>query len=194
MIAAGTPARRGRRVSALAPLVTLALCGLPASAQTKAAAEALLGTRNLAMPVEGVARSALRDTFSDARSAGRRHDAIDIAAARGTRVYAVDDGTVVKLFRSIPGGITIYQFDPSRGLSYYYAHLDRYADGLREGAPVRRCELIGYVGTTGNAPANAPHLHFGVAALGAQKRWWEGSALNPYPALSAARPGDKPCP
>jgi len=183
-----------RRASALAALATLMLLGPPVSAQTRAAAEALLGTRNLAVPVEGIDRSALRDTFSDARSVGRKHDAIDIAAARGSKVYAVDDGTVVKLFRSIPGGLTIYQFDPSSGLSYYYAHLDRYADGLREGAQVRRCDVIGYVGTTGNAPSNAPHLHFGVAALGTQKRWWEGSALNPYPALRAERPGDKPCP
>lgn len=180
----------------LASLAALALLAWPrpaAAAETLDAAEALLRTRRLAVPVAGVDRSALHDTFGDARSAGRRHDAIDIAAPRGTPVYAVDDGTIVKLFRSIPGGLTIYQFDPGSGLSYYYAHLDRYAEGLREGAPVRRCELIGYVGTTGNAPPDAPHLHFAVAALGVEKRWWEGSALNPYPALRDAPPGDKPC-
>ncbi|MEO5880925.1 MAG: M23 family metallopeptidase [Caldimonas sp.] len=194
MAVAGRPVGRWLRAPGLAGLVTLAFLGGPVTAHTREAAEALLRTRHLAVPVEGVARSDLRDTFSDARSLGRRHDAIDIAAARGTRVYAVDDGTVIRLFRSIPGGITIYQFDPSSGLSYYYAHLDRYADGLREGARVRRCDVIGYVGSTGNASADAPHLHFGVAALGAQKRWWEGSALNPYPALRNEPPGDKPCP
>ena len=178
--------------AAAAVLGGLALAGAPAP--TFDAAEVLLRSRSLAMPVAGVARTALHDTFADARSAGRRHDAIDIAAPRGTPVYAVDDGTVVKLFRSIPGGLTIYQFDPSRGLSYYYAHLDRYAEGLREGAAVHRCQLIGYVGTTGNAPPGSPHLHFAVAALGVEKRWWEGSALNPYPALRSAPPDDKPCP
>jgi len=180
--------------AAVAVLGGPGLAGAPAPAPTLDAAEALLRARSLAMPVAGVARTALHDTFTDARSAGRRHDAIDIAAPRGTPVYAVDDGTVVKLFRSIPGGLTIYQFDPSRGFSYYYAHLDRYAEGLREGAAVHRCELIGYVGTTGNAPPEAPHLHFAVAALGVDKLWWEGSALNPYPALRSAPAGDKPCP
>ena len=187
-------AAAGRRPSRQAvALVALALAGLPAAAQTVEAAEALLRAKRLAVPVEGVARASLRDTFSDARSAGRRHDAIDIAAPRGAKVYAVDDGTVVKLFRSIPGGITIYQFDPSGALSYYYAHLDRYADGLREGAMLRRCDLIGYVGSSGNAAANAPHLHFAVAALGVQKHWWQGSALNPYLALRAEPAGDVPC-
>ena len=192
--AAGARSWRRRCAAAAAWLAALGPAGAPAAAQTLEAAEALLLTRQLAMPVAGVARAALQDTFSDARSAGRRHDAIDIAAPRGTPVYAVDDGTIVKLFRSIPGGLTIYQFDSGRDLSYYYAHLDRYAEGLREGASVRRSELIGYVGTTGNAPRDAPHLHFAVAALGAQKRWWEGSALNPYPALQRAPPADKPCP
>jgi peptidoglycan LD-endopeptidase LytH len=190
MALAAAGRRRSRQAVALA---VLALAGLPAAAQTVEAAEALLRAKRLAVPVEGVARASLRDTFSDARSAGRRHDAIDIAAPRGARVYAVDDGTVVKLFRSIPGGITIYQFDPSGSLSYYYAHLDRYADGLREGASLRRCDLIGYVGSSGNAPANAPHLHFAVAALGAQRHWWQGSALNPYLALRTEPAGDAPC-
>ena len=194
------PRARHRLAAAAATFLALLAVGGASSVsgggtalQTPESAEALLRTRRLAVPVAGVARSALHDTFSDARSAGRRHDAIDIAAPRGTPVYAVDDGTVVKLFRSIPGGLTIYQFDPDSGLSYYYAHLDRYAEGLREGAAVRRCELIGYVGTTGNAPKDAPHLHFAVAALGVEKRWWEGSALNPYPALRKEAPGDKPC-
>ncbi|MEP7302261.1 MAG: M23 family metallopeptidase [Caldimonas sp.] len=164
----------------------------PPSAPPRTPAEELLRGKQLAVPVDGVARSALSDTFADPRG-GRGHEAIDIAAATGTRVFAVDDGTVVKLFRSVPGGITVYQFDPSGTLLYYYAHLDRYAEGLREGALLRRCDLIGYVGTTGNAPANAPHLHFAVAALGAQRRWWQGTALNPYPALRAAPAGDSPC-
>ena len=138
--------------------------------------------RPLAVPVEGVAVGDLRDTFDDGRP-GHRHEAIDIAAPRGTRVRAVDDGTLVKLFTSVPGGLTIYQFDPDKRFAYYYAHLDRYADGLREGMALRRGELIGYVGTTGNAAPDAPHLHFAVFRLGPERQWWKGQAVNPFGAF-----------
>ena len=138
--------------------------------------------RPLAIPVEGVRFADLRDTFDDGRP-GHRHEALDIPAPRGTRVLAVDDGTLVKLFASAPGGLTIYQFDPDARFSYYYAHLDRYAEGLREGMRLRRGEVIGYVGTSGNAPRNAPHLHFAVFRLGAERQWWKGEAVNPFGAL-----------
>ena len=144
---------------------------------------ALLAARALTLPVQGVAREDLVDTFGHARSQGRRHDAIDIMARAGTPVLAVEDGRIAKLFLSKPGGLTIYQFDPSGRYSYYYAHLQRYADGLREGQQVRRGEVIGYVGSTGNARADAPHLHFAIARLPADRAWWKGEALNPYPVL-----------
>lgn len=143
-----------------------------------------LAGRRLAMPVAGLDAAALRDTFHDARG-GRSHEAIDIMAPRGTPVFAVDDGVVVKLFNSVPGGLTVYQFDAEGRLAYYYAHLDRYADGLSEGRRVRRCELLGHVGSTGNADPRAPHLHFAVFELGPQKQWWKGVALNPFEALTA---------
>lgn len=143
---------------------------------------ALLEARPLAMPVEGVRPQALRDTFADGRTGGP-HEALDILAPRGTPVHAVDDGRLVKLFVSVPGGITLYQFDPTGRLAYYYAHLDRYADGLREGMALKRGDVIGYVGSTGNASPNAPHLHFAVFRLGPEQRWWQGTAVNPYPAL-----------
>ena len=125
----------------------------------------------------------MRDTYTDARASGaRRHDAIDILAAEGTPVLAVEDGRIAKLFWSAGGGgTTIYQFDPSEQYAYYYAHLQRYADGLKEGQMLKRGQLIGYVGHTGNASADAPHLHFAVFKLGPDKRWWKGEALNPYP-------------
>jgi len=138
--------------------------------------------RRLAVPVEGVRAADLRDTFADGRP-GHRHEAIDIAAPRGTAVLAADDGTVVKLFTSVPGGLTIYQFDPDSRYAYYYAHLDRYADGIVEGMKVRRGDVIGYVGTTGNAPPDAPHLHFAVFRLGAEKRWWQGEPIDPIQAF-----------
>ena len=141
----------------------------------------------LSIPVQGIAATSLRDTFNDARSEGRRHDAIDIMAPAGTPVLAAADGRIEKLFLSERGGITLYQFNPERTLAYYYAHLQRYADGIAEGQVLRRGQLLGYVGATGNADPAAPHLHFAVFALGPEARWWEGTALNPYPMLAGAR-------
>jgi murein DD-endopeptidase MepM/ murein hydrolase activator NlpD len=135
------------------------------------------------VPVAGVQRSALRDMFNEARG-GRRHEAIDILAPRGTPVIATDDGEVKKLFTSKPGGLTVYQFDRDQRFCYYYAHLDRYAPGLREGQVLKRGEVLGYVGTTGNAPKDAPHLHFALIRLDKEKRWWKGTYVNPYPYLA----------
>jgi murein DD-endopeptidase MepM/ murein hydrolase activator NlpD len=142
----------------------------------------LLRRKDLEMPVEGVAPDDLRDTFADAR--GRRaHEAIDIMAPRGTPVRAVEDGTLAKLFSSQAGGLTIYQFDPAATFSYYYAHLDRYAASLREGQLLRRGEVIGYVGSTGNASPDAPHLHFAIFQLTPERQWWKGEPVNPYAVL-----------
>ena len=139
----------------------------------------LLAGLDLAIPVAGVEKVSLYDSFTDGRGA-RKHEAIDIHAPRGTPVIAAGDGCVVKLFRSVPGGITLYQFDPEGNFAYYYAHMDRYADDLKEGSQLRRGDVLGYVGTTGNAPANTPHLHFAIFRLGPEKRWWAGTAVNPY--------------
>ena len=139
----------------------------------------------LLMPVQGYDVKNLRDNFDETRGGVRKHEALDIMAPRGTPVVAVDDGVVTKLFRSIAGGITIYQYDRSETFVYYYAHLDRYADGLKEGQVLKRGDVIGYVGTTGNAPANAPHLHFTIFELGPEKKWWRGKAVNPFPYLAA---------
>ncbi len=134
----------------------------------------------LLIPVAGVSAAALNDTYTDARGQGRSHDAIDIMAPTGTPVLAVDDGVIIKLFTSKPGGLTIYQFDDDAELAYYYAHLDRYADSLREGQAVARGDLIGYVGYSGNASPDGPHLHFAIFILGPEKNWWQGTAINPY--------------
>ena len=139
----------------------------------------LLAGRSLAIPVSGVEKVSIHDSFRDGRGA-RKHEAIDIHAPRGTPVIAAGDGCVVKMFRSVPGGITLYQFDPQGNFAYYYAHLDRYADDVIEGSQLARGDVLGYVGTTGNAPANAPHLHFAIFRLGPEKRWWTGTAVNPY--------------
>ena len=142
----------------------------------------------LLIPVRGITAAQLSNTFDDARGQGRVHEAIDIMAPRGTPVLAVADGTVEKLFTSDRGGLTIYQFEPTGRHAYYYAHLDRYAAGLEEGDALRRGDVIGYVGSTGNASNDAPHLHFGIFVLGPEKRWWEGTAINPYPILTGNQP------
>jgi murein DD-endopeptidase MepM/ murein hydrolase activator NlpD len=155
-----------------------------ASAGTPApAAGPAIPDGKLMVPVDGVAFTQLTDTFDQARGAERRHEALDIMAPKGTKVVAAADGKVVKLFTSKPGGLTVYQFDPSEKYAYYYAHLDRYADGLKEGAMLHRGDPIGYVGSTGNADPNAPHLHFAVFALTPEKQWWKGTPIDPYPMM-----------
>jgi murein DD-endopeptidase MepM/ murein hydrolase activator NlpD len=143
-----------------------------------------LRKRDLKIPVEGADEDDLRDTFFDGRGSGRAHEALDIMAPRHTQVLAADDGVIVKLFNSKGGGgITIYQFDPTETYCYYYAHLDRYAANLKEGQRVRRGDVIGYVGSTGNASASAPHLHFAIFRLTPEHQWWKGEPINPYPIL-----------
>lgn len=138
----------------------------------------------LLLPVRGVRADQLVDTYSQTRGGTRIHEALDIMAPRGTAVLAVADGKVEKLFTSNAGGLTVYQFDPTGTYAYYYAHLERYAPGLKEGQQVRRGDVIGEVGSTGNANPDAPHLHFAIFRLGPERRWWEGTPINPYPLLA----------
>ena len=142
-----------------------------------------LRRRHLMLPVQGLEAGDLRDTFDEMRGGSRRHEALDILAPRNAPVLAVEDGRVAKLFLSDAGGMTIYQFDPTETYAYYYAHLERYADGLKDGDRVQRGQVIGYVGTSGNAPRDTPHLHFAIFRLTDEKRWWQGTAIDPYPIL-----------
>jgi peptidoglycan LD-endopeptidase LytH len=137
---------------------------------------------HVAMPIAGVDPEELQDTFNEIH-AGHKHEALDIPAPRGTPVLAVAEGNVVKLFNSKQGGITVYQFDNTQTYCYYYAHLDRYAPALRENTLLRKGDVLGYVGSTGNAGPDAPHLHFAVSKLGPDKKWWEGTPIDPLPLL-----------
>lgn len=139
--------------------------------------------RRLEVPVLGARRDGLRNMFDETRGGSRKHEAIDILAPKGTPVVAVEGGTIAKLFLSDAGGITIYQFDPTSRYAYYYAHLDAYAAGLKDGDKVTRGQTIGYVGVTGNAPKDTPHLHFAIFELTETKRWWQGTPIDPYPIL-----------
>jgi murein DD-endopeptidase MepM/ murein hydrolase activator NlpD len=142
----------------------------------------------LVIPVVGVRRDQLSDTFTQARASGQRsHDAIDIMAQRGTPVVAAAPGRVEKLFLSKDGGNTVYVRSPDGRRIYSYAHLDRYAPELREGMALRQGAPIGAVGSTGNADPAAPHLHFAVWMTAPERKWWEDAlALNPYPMLTGS--------
>lgn len=152
---------------------------LSARRTPNAADPAPLRARSLALPVAGVTVDELRDSFADPRS-GHIHQALDIVAPRGTRVVAVDDGKVQKLHSSARGGLTVYQFDHSESYCYVYAHLDRYAPGLREGDVLRKGSLVGLVGTTGNAPPDVPHLHLEIVELTPARVWCRGRPVNPF--------------
>lgn len=151
----------------------------------------MLGPTGLALPVLGVRPAQLLDTFTQARAGGARvHDAIDIMAPRGTPVVAAAPGTVEKLFFSKGGGgITAYVRSLDHRWLYYYAHLDAYAPGLREGRPIRRGDPIGTVGSTGNANPAGPHLHFAVLRMRPGDKWHQGTPINPYPLLARKRGG-----
>jgi murein DD-endopeptidase MepM/ murein hydrolase activator NlpD len=154
---------------------------VPAPARASITSDVIetLEDRDLIVPVQGIERSAIVSNYDDARGSDRKHEALDILAPRGTPVVAIEGGRIVKLFTSARGGLTIYQFDPSEQFCYYYAHLDGYAPGLAEGQVVVPGQTLGFVGTTGNAPKNTPHLHFSISKLGDEKKWWDGVPLDP---------------
>jgi murein DD-endopeptidase MepM/ murein hydrolase activator NlpD len=173
-----SPVIEVRPAAASTPVATTGSAG-----PVVAAAPADLTGRDFELPVEGVKSEQLVRSFEDRRSGSRAHEAIDILAPRNTPVKAVEGGTIARLFESKAGGTTIYQFDPTEQYCYYYAHLERYADGLHEGDKVRKGQVIGYVGTSGNAPKNTPHLHFAIFKLTAAKHWWEGTPIDPFDVL-----------
>jgi peptidoglycan LD-endopeptidase LytH len=143
-----------------------------------------LKTRRILIPVAGATARQIQDSFDDPRDNGRRHRAIDILAPRGTPVLAADDGHILRMSNNALGGITIYAVDPDDRIVYYYAHLDHYHAGLTTGEYIQRGDTLGYVGTTGNAPKNTPHLHFQVMRMPyGGKQYWNGEPIDPYPLL-----------
>jgi murein DD-endopeptidase MepM/ murein hydrolase activator NlpD len=140
--------------------------------------------RQLVIPVQGVTRSQLRDTYAEARG-NRTHEALDIPARRGTPVISAMDGKLMRLFNSKTGGLMVYAADPTDRFVLLYGHLDRYANGMSDGMSLKRGQVIGYVGTTGNAPIGTPHLHFGILRGRPSQSWSRGTAINPFPLLTA---------
>lgn len=146
-----------------------------------ASAVSELQRKQLRVPIDGARVETMKGQFGDTREGGTRgHEAVDLLAPRNTDVHAVEDGTIEKLFLSKAGGLTIYQFDPTRRFAYYYAHLERYAPGLAEHQRVSKGDVIGFVGTSGNAPKDTPHLHFAIFELTPERRWWKGTAIDPW--------------
>lgn len=174
----------GGGIAAFALFVHSCVRFLPADPATRIAAPAAADERGpLAMPVAGIKRDQLVDTFTQSRGEGRPHDAIDIMAPRGTPVFAAAPGIVEKLFYSERGGNTIYIRSLDRKWLYYYAHLDRYRPGLAEGQRIARGQVIASVGFTGNADPAGPHLHFAVHRMAEGEDWYQGRPINPYPLL-----------
>lgn len=172
--------------SSCAPPLTPLQPRASATAATVAAASAAdadyFAIHRLMVPVVGVSPGEVGDSFNAPRSDGRTHRATDIPAPRGTPVVAAIDGRIVMLRQNALGGITIYLVDRAQRFVYYYAHLERYADGLSEGMDVAQARLLGYVGTSGNAPVNFPHLHFQALRLDRSRRdWWNGPAVDVRP-------------
>jgi peptidoglycan LD-endopeptidase LytH len=178
--------------------------GVAATAAPTAAAREVVGTtgpmsgsetvnyilgRGLVVPVAGITVSQLQDSFDEGRDEGRVHRALDILAPRGTPVLSADDGRILRVRPNALGGNTVYATDPLGRVVYYYAHLDAYQPGLTEGATVARGDVLGIVGTTGNAPKDTPHLHFQVMRMPADGRYWDGEAINPYPLFLLMKAG-----
>jgi len=173
----------GFALGALTVAILVATTGTPPAQSREETPD---GLPRIGLPIAGLRLADIHDTFSQGRAGGRPHEASDIVAPRGTPVLAVDSGTIVKLFTSRDGGLTVYQFDSSQVYCYYYAHLDRYAEGLAERTAVKRGDCLGFVGSTGNARSVGPHLHFGITRIGPEKHWWGGQPMDPYPMLIQA--------
>ena len=182
----GAVPRPAPQVSRSGPVVTVQPEDAP---PVVVAQQVQVAPSGLALPVVGVKPDQLVDTYDRARGAGRRHDAIDIMAAEGTPVIASADGTIEKFFTSARGGLTIYERSADQKWMYYYAHLSAYAPGLAEGQQIKRGQVIARVGHTGDASAAGPHLHFAINSMAAGDRWWNGTAINPYPLLAGKKAG-----
>jgi murein DD-endopeptidase MepM/ murein hydrolase activator NlpD len=175
-----------------APRVVLAGSAIGGTAVSASEAVDYILARGMAIPVAGMTVARLEDTFDEGRSSGRVHRALDILAPRGTAVIAADSGRILRMSVNALGGNTIYATDPLGRVVYYYAHLDAYRDGLAQGAVIARGDTLGFVGTTGNAPKDTPHLHFQVMRMPPDGKYWDGEPINPYPLFLLTRDTVRP--
>jgi murein DD-endopeptidase MepM/ murein hydrolase activator NlpD len=187
------PAPESAPVATESPVV---LAGTPAAPVTSDAAAMsdvdYLRVRHLMVPVAGADMSKVGDTFLDGRDGGdRTHHAIDILAPRGTPILSADDGRILRMSTNTLGGISMYTVDPLNRIVYYYAHMERYNDAMSTGRAIVRGDTLGFVGTTGNAPKDTPHLHFQVMRWPADGKYWNGEPIDPFELLGGVRRGDR---
>jgi murein DD-endopeptidase MepM/ murein hydrolase activator NlpD len=176
--ASSKPARNSSPTSPSVPLATAAVLGPTAEADLE-----YVRSRRLQLPVAGILPEQLADSYEEPRDGSRRHRAIDILAPRGTPVIAADDGRVLRVSWNAAGGNTVYATDAESRIVYYYAHLDHYRDSLVAGKVLVKGDTIGFVGTTGNAPKDIPHLHFQIMRMPHDGKYWNGEPINPFPIL-----------
>jgi len=178
------------------PAAQPTLAGSPSNAALATAAGVAdveyLRMRRIMLPVAGADMSKVEDSFNEPRDGGERvHRALDILAPRGTPILSADDGKILRMTTSTLGGITMYTVDPDGRLVYYYAHMDHYNDAMSPGRAITKGDTLGYVGTTGNAPKDTPHLHFQVMRWPANGKYWNGDPIDPYEALGGVARGDR---
>jgi peptidoglycan LD-endopeptidase LytH len=183
-VATSRPGRSSGTTTPEFPDATVAVLGGSGSSASDAA---YLLSRRILVPVAGADMSKVEDSFYEPRDGGRTHRAIDILAPRGTPILAADDGKILRMSTSELGGISMYTVDPDARLVYYYAHMDRYNDSMSPGREIVRGDTLGFVGTTGNAPKDLPHLHFQVMRWPADNKYWDGEAIDPFDALGGVR-------
>jgi murein DD-endopeptidase MepM/ murein hydrolase activator NlpD len=180
----GSPRPEPQPTPAGSPAVALAM---PANVATMTDVE-YLTARHLLVPVAGADMSKVEDTFLDDRDGGERtHHALDILAPRGTPILSADDGRILRMSTNSLGGITMYTVDPLNRIVYYYAHMDRYNDAMTVGRTISRGDTLGFVGTTGNAPKDTPHLHFQIMRWPADGKYWNGEPIDPFDLLGGVR-------
>ncbi len=185
-IQAGTPVAISTSDTAVAN-ATAAAMAIVSTADTRDADIEYMRARQILMPVAGASIAKVADSFDEARDGGERvHRAIDILAPRGTPIIAADDGIILRMTTSSLGGISMYAVDPEHRVVYYYAHMDHYHSSMSVGRSLVRGDTLGFVGTTGNAPKDTPHLHFQIMRMPADGKYWNGEPVNPYPLLGGA--------
>ena len=164
----------------------------PADAEAVSRDLAYLAQRHIMIPVAGADMTKVDDSFDEGRDGGQRtHRAIDILAPRGTPILSADDGKILRMTTGSLGGISMYTVDSESRLVYYYAHMDRYNDAMSPGRSIMKGDTLGYVGTTGNAPKDVPHLHFQVMSWPADGKYWDGPPIDPYRALGGVPRGER---
>jgi peptidoglycan LD-endopeptidase LytH len=177
-----SPPKAGATTTA-SPVATAAVTTSAPVATTMSADVEYLVSRHILLPVAGADISKVEDTFFEGRDGDRVHRALDILAPRGTPILSADDGKILRMSTSALGGICMYTIDAQSRLVYYYAHMDHYNDAMSPGRSIVRGDTLGFVGTTGNAPKDTPHLHFQVMRWATDGKYWNGEPIDAYEAL-----------